>query len=123
MWGEVMKNELKKVQNALIDKAELIIENGALTFHLTLRLENGFTQCFGGHSLYLPDSFSNHSKETIAGHCIFELMRLSGVSCWSELKGKSIRVEGTHKEILAIGHIIEDIWLCINEESLSAGRW
>jgi hypothetical protein len=47
-------------------------------------------------------------------------MEIAEVSCWDELKGKSIRVQATHNEIEAIGHIIKDDWFNPGLDSIRA---
>lgn len=101
------------IENAIIESA--IIESakdyGLLTAWITLKFE-GSGQGFGGYSLYLPKSFSHHKLLSPAGHFIFRVMEIAGVSEWDQLNGKAVRVQHTHSEVQAIGHIIKDDWFC-----------
>ena len=76
-------------------------------------LDYGFiNQRFGGYTLYLPKSFRHHALMSVAGHFIFRLMEISGVTDFNDLVGKSIRVKCTYKGIDAVGHIIREDWFC-----------
>jgi hypothetical protein len=39
-------------------------------------------------------------------------MEIAGVEKWSQLKGRTIRVEGSWSNIERIGHIVNDDWYC-----------
>lgn len=108
------KNRTKDIiiENAIILNAEITTEDGFLTSHIIL--DYGCSQqMFGGHTLYLPKSFKNHSFKSpnYAGLFIHRLMEIVGVSKWSDLKGKPIRVRHSYDKIYSIGHIIHDVWL------------
>lgn len=98
------------IKNAIIKKAIIdSADRGFLTASLTLDYGNS-GQGFGGFALYLPPSFSNHKLESLAGHFIFRCMQIADVGQWDRLVGKTIRVRGSHTDIEAIGHIINDDW-------------
>jgi len=100
------------IENAIIESAILTTKDyGLLTAWITLKFE-GSGQGFGGYSLYLPKSFSHHKLLSHAGHFIFRVMEIAGVSEWNQLDGKAVRVKHTHSEVQAIGHIIKDDWFC-----------
>jgi hypothetical protein len=80
-----------------------------LTGWLFLKYE-AFCQNFGGRVLYLPASFIRHTVESPAGHWIFRVMEIAGVTKWSELPGKTIRVKAAPGKVIEIGHIIKDDW-------------
>lgn len=102
-----------RVLNALIEEARITNDDhGLLSSWLSLKLEGGFCQGFGGYALYLPQSFTHHRLLSHAGHWIWRVMEVAGARKWSELKGKTIRVRKPDDfgPITAIGHIIDDDW-------------
>lgn len=107
------KNEIK---NAVIESAEITFaDRGILDCWLTLDY-GGMGQGFGGYALYLPKSFDHHRLLGVAGHHLFRIMEIAGVEKWSQLRGKTIRVEGTWSKIERIGHIVKDDWYCPSED-------
>jgi hypothetical protein len=99
-----------ELKNAIIDEAELRCDDhGVLTGYIGLDY-GGTHQSFGGHALYLPKSFTYHKIETLAGHWIFRVMEIAGVTKWENLVGKTIRVKASWGEVREIGHIVKDDW-------------
>lgn len=104
----------KAIKNAIIKSISLNSEDhGCLTAWLQLDY-GGSCQGFGGYGLYLPKSFTHHKVESFAGHFIYRCCEIAGVTEWSKLVGKTIRVElsehGLGGRILGIGHIVNDDW-------------
>ena len=113
--GESM-SEPPTIKNAVIKSVSLGIEDhGSLSAWLDLEYVSG-GQGFGGYALYLPKSFSHHQLGSVAGHFIFRVLEIGGVTEWSKLPGKCIRVIGTDSEIESIGHIIKDEWFRPSDE-------
>ena len=108
---EEREKEMIEQKNAIITDAEITNDDhGLLTAWLTLDY-GGTGQGFGGHSLYLPKGFAHHNaKAGFAGHFLWRVMEIAGVSRWSDLRGKTIRVRMEHTGIEAIGHIVKDDW-------------
>jgi len=107
------------IVNAVIKSAEITNDDhGLLSAWVTLSYGSSSVQGFGGYSLYLPKSFDHHTLESPAGHFIWRVMEVSGVSKWSQLPGKTIRVKKTDEwgSILAIGHIVNDDWFSPEED-------
>lgn len=99
-------------RNAIIKSARITSDDhGLLSAWLDLDY-GGSGQGFGGFSLYLPNSFKNHDARgpNYAGHFIWRVMEVAGVTDWSKLPGKTIRVKQEHIGVRAIGHIVNDDW-------------
>lgn len=99
-----------EIKNALIESASLYTgDRGFLDANISLNY-GGSGQSFGGYALYLPKSWQHHKLESVAGHFIFRVMEIAGVTEWEKLKGKTIRVKAEHCRVHAIGHIVNDDW-------------
>ncbi len=109
-----MSEELE-IKNAVIECATITSEDGILDAWLHLKYENS-GQGFGGYTLYLPKSYDHHKLESVAGHFIWRVMEIAGVTRWEHLKCKTIRVKASHSSVEAIGHIINDDWFCPKED-------
>lgn len=81
-----------------------------MTSYISLDYGDGGHQSFGGYALYLPESWDHHKLETVAGHFIFRVMEVAGVTEWNDLVGRTIRVESNHSGVYRIGHIVKDDW-------------
>jgi hypothetical protein len=99
-----------QIQNAIIKSAELSSDDhGCLT--AWIHLEYGCRgQGFGGYALYLPSSWEHHEIKSFAGHFIWRVMEVCGVTKWSQLPGKTVRVKAELAKVHAIGHIIKNDW-------------
>ncbi len=99
-------------RNAVIKSARITNDDhGLLSAWLDLDY-GGSGQGFGGYSLYLPKSYRHHAPggPNYAGHFIWRVMEIAGVSEWSDLPGMTIRVRAEHSHVDAIGHIVKDDW-------------
>ena len=100
------------IRNAVIKRTKITSgDHGLLSAWLFLDY-GGSGQGFGGHCLYLPKSFSHHKLHSVAGHFIWRVMEIAGVTEWDQLNGKTIRVDSELGGIEAIGHIVEEDWFC-----------
>jgi hypothetical protein len=111
---EKMRAEIK---NAVIKAAKIdSADRDLLTAWLDLDY-GGMGQGFGGYTLYLPKSYSNHKLTSVAGHWIWRCMEIAEVRNWSNMAGKTIRVRiGESGLIEAIGHIVKDDWFCPGDD-------
>jgi hypothetical protein len=99
-----------KIQNAIIEYADLMIEDhGFLSSFIGVVFE-GSGQGFGGYALYSPAGYKSHELKSPAGHFFYRCMEIAGVTNWKDMKGKAIRIYGTWNRIEAIGHIVNDDW-------------
>lgn len=105
-----------EIKNAIIES--ITIDDADRGFlNMQVNLSYGRTgQGFGGYALYLPESFDNHELKSIAGHFIWRVMEIAGVSRLDNAKGKSIRVRVNNGIVEAIGHILNEDWLCPKED-------
>lgn len=109
---------MTETKNAVIESATITNDDhGLLSAWLHLDY-GGSGQGFGGYALYLPKGFthSNPSGPNYAGHFIWRVMEIAGVSEWGKLKGKTIRVRCDHSAVHAIGHIVKEDWFCPSDD-------
>lgn len=99
-----------ETKNAIITAATITNDDhGCLSAWLMLDY-GGSGQGFGGYVLYLPKSATHHKLESVAGHFIWRCMEIAGVSEWSQLIGKTIRVKADRGKVYEIGHIVKNDW-------------
>jgi hypothetical protein len=100
-----------ETRNAIITHATITNDDhGLLSAWVTLDY-GGSGQGFGGYALYLPKDFTHASNRlNYAGHFIWRVMEVAGVSKWEQLAGKTVRVRCEHSTVHAIGHIVKDDW-------------
>lgn len=100
-----------ETKNAVIESATITNDDyGLLSAWLHLDY-GGSGQGFGGFSLYLPKNFTHsNNQKNYAGHFIWRVMEVAGVSEWGQLRGRTIRVRAEHSRVHAIGHIVKDDW-------------
>jgi hypothetical protein len=95
----------REVKNAVIKSATITNDDhGCLSAWLNLDF-GGSGQGFGGYALYL-----HHEVKSVAGHFIWRVMEIAGVTEWGKLAGQTVRVDGGFSSIEGIGHIVKDDW-------------
>lgn len=105
-----------EIKNAIIGSARLSIADRDLLDAWLMLDYGGAGQGFGGYALYLPESYKHHGGPNLAGHFIYRVLKVAGVTEWAHLAGRSIRVRASHSGIEAIGHIIKDDWFFPRQE-------
>ena len=105
-----------EVKNAVIEKATITCDDHGLLSAWIFLDYGGVSQGFGGYCLYLPESFKHHEITSIAGHFIWRVMEIAGVTEWGMLVGKTVRVKSGLSGVEAIGHIIKDDWFCPKDD-------
>lgn len=107
-----------EIKNAIIESARLVTDDHNLLSAWVTLDYGGAGQGFGGYSLYLPKSFTHHNPAgpNYAGHFIWRVMEVAGVTDWSKLAGKTVRAKCEHSKVHAIGHIVKDDWFCPGDD-------
>lgn len=97
--------------NAIIESASIASgDHGLLSAWVHLDF-GGSGQGFGGFALYLPKDFKHSTNQrNYAGHFIWRVMEVAGVTEWDKLCGKTVRVRHSFSHVKAIGHIVKDDW-------------
>ena len=105
-----------EIKNAVIESARITADDhGLLTVWLMLDY-GGSGQGFGGYALYVPKGFKYFETKSFAGHFIWRVMEIAGVTEWAKIVGKTVRVRSDSSAILAIGHIIKEDWFCPSDD-------
>jgi len=100
-----------ELKNAIITDAIITNDDHGLLSAWIYLDYGGSGQGFGGYCLYLPKNFKHsNNQKNYAGHFIWRVMEIAGVSKWSDLSGKTIRVKCEHSKVHEIGNIIKDDW-------------
>ena len=98
-------------RNAIIESATITNDDHGLLSAWVYLDYGGSGQGFGGYALYLPKDFRAATNQAnYAGHFIWRVMEIAGVSRWSDLAGKTLRVRHEHHKVQAIGHIVKNDW-------------
>jgi hypothetical protein len=92
----------------VITGAYLAVEDGEiLVAWVSLNLDD-LSGDLGGYVLYTPEA--GIRAYNYAGHFIYKVLEVAGVSRWDQLKGRAVRACCKGSRIEAIGHIIDDRW-------------
>ena len=99
-----------EIRNAIIKSTTLTTaDHGCLSSFLTLDY-GGTCQGFGGYTLYSPEYQSVNT-----GIWIWEILKITDNTEWSNVPGSSVRVKREGKLAIAIGHFLEDLWFTPEE--------
>ena len=100
-----------ETKNAIITSATITNDDHGLLSAWVALDYGGSCQSFGGWSLYLPKDFKHAANQkNYAGHFIWRVMEVAGVSEWAQLKGKTVRARCEWGKVHALGHIVKDDW-------------
>lgn len=104
-----------EIKNAIIESATIDTERGLMAW---IQLDyGGCCQGFGGYLLYFPKEWkAPECKANYAGHFLYRVIQIAGVSEWGQLKGKCVRAHIENGMIKGIGHIIKDDWFFPEED-------
>ena len=119
-----------QITNAIIEKAEISLSRGfILDCNLTLKLQSGGMQGFGGYVLggISGKAGGHEAQPNVAAEFICSVLRAAGVESFSCLAGKPVRIQkgSINGRIEAIGHILDDDkWFNPSERlgAMTAGR-
>ena len=118
MNAEKLMADGYKIENAEIKSADLSMEDhGCFTLYMALE-GSGWGCCYGGYCIgkgYLgAKEFEGSSK---GNEYIMRIMDTVGVSKFSDLKGKYVRVavKGWGDTVKIIGNILKDQWFSPEE--------
>ena len=104
---------MREKKNAVIEKATLTLgDRDILQVWLSLDY-GGSGQGFGGHALALGPGYTKRDPKgegSFCGEYLRRILEVAGVTEWSHLPGRTIRVEAEHSCIHGIGHIVKDDW-------------
>jgi hypothetical protein len=106
-----------ETRNAVITSATITNDDHGLLSAWVHLDYGGSGQGFGGYALYLPKDYRHATNQkNYAGHFIWRVMEVAGVSRWDQLAGKTVRVKCEHSKVHALGHIVKDDWFTPSEE-------
>lgn len=103
-----MRNEEYEIKNALITGADILYENGWLTFRIWLKYGAG-AQGFGGYVFCHKDTPVDR-PDYGAVAAMNQILQTVGVESWATLKGAYCRVESSFSRVRSIGHILKEKW-------------
>lgn len=110
-----MKNNNFEIVNARIASASLYYEERIDGLTSFIQLDYGDSSCQGFGGLLLSKD-SNPSKT--AGYFILKVLSIAGAEDWRGLSGCVVRVKRENSyngRVIAIGHIMKDIWYSLDE--------
>lgn len=112
-------NNKPEIHNAKIESTRLGIveDHGFLDAALCVSWDP-YEQVFGGWLLQRDPASEQYDINGPAGHFIFRVLQIAGVSSWEELAGRYIRIcyDRESGRIIGIGHIVDDDWFYPNKD-------
>lgn len=100
-----------KTENAVIADTFVGYEDhGIFTAYIQLR-GSGWGQSFGGYSLDTYDEAEKKRVSTaLAGDWITSVLNTLKLPNWERVKGQAVRIQSDGTKIVAIGHLIDNLW-------------
>lgn len=100
-----------EVVNCKIAATQLGFDGGVMLGTLQLQAK-GFGVAFSGHVIHVPAQTQEQEdwQTSFGMDYITRVLQTVGVRLWEELPGQAIRLMREGNQVVAIGHLIEEVW-------------
>lgn len=98
------------IRNAVIVSIDFVVVNNMLAGEVCVDY-GGEAQCFGDYAFsQFVECENKQVGNPYMGEFIFSLLEVAGVQRMSDVKGRCVRLKLAGEKVVAIGHVIKDIW-------------